>query len=193
MKKKKNVQLATEKEAVDAVKTVENVAPKPSQDVDSNPVLFNLADFPEEKVALAEEIGIPLKRIINRMNSWSTSVEARIEILARGINENPEKTLQLLQREALKAREEYARSQGQAGPQQAQPGGGLGEMLQYAKMLGISADTEDPFSKALKESMIKNAMESMNSDAQMGRSIKEHVVASLAQRVAKDITEKVIS
>jgi len=191
MRKKKNVPLATEKKAENENDPV--VVSQQPQNASVDDSLFNLDQIPKKQLETAEALGIPLTAIFTRMNLWSASVEARIQLLAENISQNPQKTIELLKQEAVKARETFNSQQTQPTPTQAEAGqGDLSQLAGLAKVLGVGGSQEDPFSAAIKEGMIKNAVESMNSDAQMGRAIKEHVISSLAQKVAKSITETVV-
>jgi len=199
MKKKKNVPLAKENKAAEEVKPDSSLVPKQPQNDPVNDSLFSLDQIPKKQLETAEALGIPLTAIFTRMNLWSASVEARIQLLTEGINDNPERTIKLLQAEAIKQREAMQAQRNTQPQTREEPEAAQSQHNQLLQIVGVAKQagliggpTEDPFTAAIKEGMIKNAVESMNSDAQMGRAIKEHVISSLAQKVAKGITETVI-
>jgi hypothetical protein len=172
----------------------ESIPPIETQKTSPETLLFDLSTFDQEKVKMAEELGIPLNAIADTMNAWSASVEKRFDILAAGVAKSPERTIQLLQEMNQRARAEYEKThQNQQQQQSTGEGGEIGLIKQLGGLLGSGGGEEDEFQKEFKKRMYDSAFSAMDSDRAMGKAIKDHVVASLAQNVAKKIAEEVVS
>jgi hypothetical protein len=198
---KKNVQRAT-----DTPPTEENKAPEggaaavlaqPTQEKSSIPLLFDLTQFDQGKLETAESLGIPIRAIADTMNGWAMSVEARFNILANAVRENPKATIDLMKNEAKKAQEEYlAKNPQERQAQQRQGGGGiggLGELLEGLKALGVlGGGGGGGLGDQMAAKIMDRALDGFFEMSSYGIGMNKAILTKLSPAIADEVTASIM-
>jgi len=142
---------------------------------------FDISTLDDKKLALAQEMGIPLKGILQ----WIVSVEKRFKIVEE---EMPAKVVEALQNAARKRQEQYR----QQGEDQGQTGSGQGIGLRDVLSLmgqGSGGSSFDEEMTALYKDMLKTNIMRMKQDMGFTDAIKNAIVTKIAGKAATDVME----
>lgn len=188
-KKKKNVQRAEAKtpEEDSSLAAAEDVSTEQAEASDVPAMPFDLTKLSPEKIALAEEMGIPLKQLF----AWAVSVERRFEIIAEDVAAAPQNVVNALKEEGRKAQKERIEQMQQGGQGQPQQGGGHGDLRFFASLLqggGGGGGMDAEMMKLTKDMMGMN-IQRMKNDMSFTDAIKRAIVGKIAGKATADIME----
>lgn len=186
-KKKKNVQNAEAKTQTSEKDSSPQAVPKEQPQEATAPAMpFDLSKMDPKKIALAEEMGIPIKQLIG----WAASVELRFAAIQKNLEDAPQKVVEALKAEALKRQTEVAQKMQQQGinPQQ----GGSGEQSIVPLLLKILAgggggSEMDEEMKNLSKDLLKAQITRIKTDIGFSDAIKNAIVTKIAAKATTDI------
>jgi len=142
---------------------------------------IDLSKVDPKKLALAEEMGIPIAQIL----TWMRSVEQRFKIVEE---EMPAKVVEALQNAARKRQEQYRQQtegQGQTGSGQ---GIGLRDVLSLMGQ-GSGGSSFDEEMVGLYKDMLRENILSIKQDRNFTQSIKNAIVTKIAGKAATEVME----
>ena len=118
--------------------------------------------IPDDVRELAVKTGIPIDAIVDRANlvqSRVIGIEQAIVLMAKGLDQQNEELKPLVNlAKDIKARQAMSQTPQQGTPQQG-GGGGLGDLVKLAPLLGGSEP--DPMTKIFMEAVFKAGLENM--------------------------------
>jgi hypothetical protein len=139
-------------------------------------------DIDESKLQMAEGLGIPIRGIL----SWAYTIEQNVIALNNGMTQLGVDLKPLV--DAVKARQP-------AGPQTNPSQGGQPNLMALAQQFGpgilqaiTGGGSNDAFYNAFQQKVLDRALSSMDSDAAIGKAIKDQIVSKLAAQVVTSAT-----
>lgn len=200
-KKKKNAPVAEAKTPKNdsLVAASEDVHQDQAETLDVPVVPFDLSKVDPSKLALAEEMGIPITELIN----WAMSVEKRFQIIGRDVALAPQKVVEALKAEALKGERERAATMAKVGAAaQESRASGLAGILQTVRDTGVlrgGGSMDEEMSGLMKEMFhlninrmkqdMTNSMMTAQADADLSKTLKEALAKEFAKKTAARIME----
>ena len=179
-KKKKNAQNAEAKTQTSESKSGPKAVPqKQPQEATAPVVPFDLSKVDPKKIALAEEMGIPIKQLIG----WAASVELRFAAIQQNLEDAPQQVVEALKAEALKRQTEIAQQMQQQGGS-PQGGGGLGALAQLLPLLGGG----NPMQDKMMNMMFEKTMMGMD----LSNALTKAMIIKLAPELASELTKAMI-
>lgn len=184
-KKTKNVQRAAEKTPEENKTSSEVSAQEQTETLDIPAMPFDLSKVDPKKIALAEEMGIPIKQLID----WASSVEKRFQIIARDVAAAPQKVVEALKTEATKAQQarlKHFQETGNQGQGQNRRSGVVGELLSVLQGGGLSGGVDEEMLKMQKQMFGLN-IQRMKKDMDFTDAIKNAIVTKIAGKAAAEL------
>jgi hypothetical protein len=186
-KKKKNVPtVEAQKADPDSSKVLPQEPPKEATVEAAAPTMpFDLSKVDPKKIELAEEMGIPIKQLIN----WAASVEVRFGAISKNLEEAPQKVVAALKAEAVKRQTEAVQQTQQGGEPRKGGGMGLGDLVALAKEAGLTGGgggMDEEMLKLTKEMMHMN-IDRMRQDMGFTDAIKNAIVTKIASKAVTEI------
>jgi len=155
---------------------------QPEEGVAQAPVI-SLEDFDPKKVAMAEEMGIPLRKLVD----WVNQTDVVVKILVQNMpnQEQIESAMtNAIQKAQQRQREEYSKAvQGGKVPQGG-GGIGLGDIL---RAVGGGGGGQDEEMQKLTKEMLKVNIESIRADIGFSKAIKGALVAKITGKAVGDV------
>lgn len=183
-KKKKNVQRAEAKTPEqDNLAPTEDVSNDEREASDVAALPFDLSTLDPKKIQLAESMGIPIRQLI----AWTISVERRFKIIAEEVATAPQKVVDALKAEGLKAQQERLK-QGGVQPQQDSRRLGLTDLVSVLQSGGGGGGMDAEMMKLTKDMMSMN-IQRMKNDMGFTDAIKKAIVSKIAGKATTDIME----
>jgi len=182
-KKKKVVQPAEAKtpENDSSVAPPQDVPEEQAETPDVPVMPFDLSQVDPKKIALAEEMGIPIKQLID----WATSVELRFAAIQKDIAAAPEEVVKALKAEAQKGQQATAQRIQQQGGQPQQGSGGLGTILQ---LLSAGGGGGNPMQEKMMSAMFEKTMMGMD----LSNALTKAMILKLAPELAGELTRALV-
>ena len=183
-KKKKVAQVAVESEQ--SQDSSKDVQAEPSQEAVVSSVPFDLSKIDPKKVALAEEMGIPISQLIK----WTASVEERFNIIMQNLADAPQKVVEALKSEAVKNQTEQIQRMREQGGQGRSGGllGGLSELMPLVSAFGGSSSS-NPFQDKMMEMMFQKTIQGMD----LSNALTKAMIIKLAPSLADELTKTIIA
>lgn len=202
LKKKKNVPPveAETPEKDDSVATPQDVPEEQAETSDVPAMPFDLSKIDPAKIKLAEDMGIPITELIN----WAMSVEKRFQLIARDVANAPDRVVEALKAEAVKAQGERVQQMQQQQGGREQSTGGISGALRAAREMGIISSgggggVDEEMQNLMKDMYrlnlarmkqdMENSMMRAKSDSELSQDIGAALKAEFAKKAAKKLLE----
>ena len=186
MTKKKQKSAKTAEKSTKPEEPSETVSSEQPQEAPSEAPVISLKDFDPKKVAMAEEMGIPIKKLVD----WVNVTEVRLQILAKSMPNQEQMTKameQAIQNAQQRQREEYAKRLSEGG--QGQQAMGLIQML--ASLSGGGGGSDSEFAKIGKD-FVMAKIDYMKAETSilttLGKEVLSRVFAKGVKEVVKEVT-----
>jgi uncharacterized protein YidB (DUF937 family) len=149
-----------------------------------------LSKIDPKKVALAEEMGIPITELVK----WTESVEARFSIIMENLAQAPQKVVEALKAEAVKSQIEAADRMRQGGGQGGSGGlgglaGGLGALMPLLQAFGASGGGSSSMQDKMMEMMFNKTIQGMD----LSNALTKAMIIKLAPSLADELTKTIIA
>ena len=163
---------------------------QPQEGVAQAPVI-SLEDFDPKKVAMAEEMGIPIKKLVD----WVNVTEVRLQILAKSMPNQEQMTKameQAIQNAQQRQREEYAKAVADGTISKGGGGGGIGEAIKFFKEIGGGGGGQDEEMMKLTKEMMRVNIDAMRTDIGFSKAIKNALVAKITGKAIGETAKSII-
>jgi len=163
---------------------VEDVSKDKAETINAQALPIDLSAISEDKIKMAEELGIPIRQFLG----WMASVEQRFQIIEKNLNEAPQKVVEAL-RKAAEKRQREIQEQMKQSPQKGSALAGMSPLIStlLPAILG-SSQQSNPFM----EKMMNIAFEKMISGMELSNALTKAMIIKLAPELADTLTSTVV-
>ena len=168
----------------------ETVSSEQPQEAPSEAPVISLEDFDPKKVAMAEEMGIPIKKLVD----WVNVTEVRLQILAKSMPNQEQMTKameQAIQNAQQRQREEYAKAVAEGRVPKGGGGGGIG-LGDILKIVGGGGGGSDEEMVKLTKDMMRVNIDAMKTDIGFSKAIKNALVAKITGKAIGEAAKSII-
>lgn len=165
----------------------EEITELPMEDP-SSALLRELSSIKPSKIAMAEKLGFPAAKILDRLGQYVTFTEARFQAIQEQMPQQIQKAMRMAIEDAQRQQlEQMQNIQAQAG----QGGRNVGELARILRLVGAGGGGgEDEYTKKLvRETMEMNLLR-MKQDMSFTESIKTAIVGKIAGKAASKLIEE---
>ena len=154
------------------------------QEGDAEAPVIDLKDFDPKKLEFLEESGVPLKKLVDWVNTTDATLRAIKENLPQQVQTAMEQAIANAQR---KQRIEYAQAVADGKVRQGGGGIGLGDILRLVGGGGGGGDAE---LLTLQKDMMRASIDNMKKDANASRLIVSAVVSKITGKAIGDVIKE---